>query len=168
MMNQVYLLLGSNVDPEIHVPEAVRLLRQHGLIAVSRAYETRPVGTTSNAPFLNAAVLLETNLDATKVKTEVCQVIEQALGRVRDPDDKFAPRTIDLDLALWNASDDPPPDPDIVRHLHAARPLADLAPDLIHPVDGRSLAAIAADLESTVDAEYFPRPRPDVILSASP
>lgn len=167
-MNRAYLLLGSNVDPEIHVPEAVRLLRQHGLVAVSQAYETRPVGTASSEPFLNAAVLLETNLEAMEVKTEVCRAIEQTLGRVRDPDDKFAPRTIDLDLAWWNAGDDPPPDPDIVRYLHAARPLADLAPDLIHPVDGRPLAVIAADLESTVDVDYFPRPRPDVILSARP
>ena len=77
-------------------------------------------------------------------------------------------QVIDLDLALWNDGVNPPPDPDIVRYLHAARPLADLAPDLVHPTDGRCLALIAADLESTVAVDDFPRPRPDVILSPRP
>ncbi len=167
-MNRAYLLLGSNVDPEFNIPEAVRLLRPHGLAKVSPVYETLPVGTASRAPFLNVAVLLETSLDAGKVKTEVCRSIEAALGRVRDPDDKFAPRTIDLDLVLWNSSDRPPPDPDIIHHLHAARPLADLVPELVHPTDGRTLAAIVRDLEAIARDDAFPRPRPDVILSVRP
>jgi len=160
-----YLLLGSNVDKERNLPAALRMLRPRGLVAVSPVYETPPVGTTHPEPFLNAAALLETDLAPEQVKTAVCREIERALGRVRDPDDRFAPRTIDLDIALWDGEvltvlGSPVPDPDILRHLHAARPLADLAPDLVHPVDGRTLAAIAADLAA--GGAPLPRPRPDV------
>ncbi|HOX24514.1 MAG TPA: 2-amino-4-hydroxy-6-hydroxymethyldihydropteridine diphosphokinase [Candidatus Krumholzibacteria bacterium] len=168
-MNRVYLLLGSNVDRERNLPAAVRLLRGHGLTAASPAYETEPVGTGDPAPFLNAAALLVTALGPEDVKRDVCGGVERALGRRRDPLDKFAPRTIDVDIALWNdaafaVSGSPVPDPDILRHLHAARPLADLAPRLVHPVDGRTLAAIARDLEAETPPARWPRPRPDVDL----
>jgi len=169
-MNRVYLLLGSNVEPERNLPAAVEKLRGHGLIAVSSAYETPPVGTDHPAVFLNAAALIETSLGPEAVKREVCGDIETSLGRVRNPDDKFAPRTIDLDIALWNEEifivlGSAVPDPDILRHLHAARPLADLAPNLLHHGDGRTLDAIASALESASESRHFPRPRPDVILA---
>ena len=90
---------------------------------------------------------------------------ERALDRTRDPADKFAPRTIDLDLVVHDTT---ALDPDIVRYLHVARPLADLAPDLVHPVDGRTMAAIADALEASADPAFFPVPRPDVILSVRP
>ena len=170
-MNRVYLLLGSNVEPERNLPAAVARLRDHGLIAVSSAYETIPVGTDHPAVFLNAAALIETSLGPEAVKREVCADIETFLGRVRNPNDRFAPRTIDLDIALWNDEilivlGSVIPDPDILRHLHAARPLADLAPNLLHPGDGRTLAAIVGALESAGESSRFPRLRPDVILTA--
>ena len=169
-MNRVYLLLGSNVEPERNLPAAVAKLRDHGLIAVSPAYETIPVGTDHPAVFLNAAALIETSLGPEAVKLEVCADIETSLGRARNPHDRFAPRTIDLDIALWNDAilvvlGSAVPDPDILRHLHAARPLADMAPNLVHPGDGRTLAAIANALESAGESRHFPRPRPDVILT---
>ena len=170
-MNRVYLLLGSNVEPERNLPAAVERLRGHGLIAVSSAYETPPVGTDHPAIFLNAAAFLETSLGPEAVKREVCDGIETSLDRVRNPGDRFAPRTIDLDIALWNDEilvvlGSAIPDPDILRHLHAARPLADLEPDFLHPGDGRTLATIANALESASESSRFPRLRPDVILAA--
>ena len=169
-MSRVYLLLGSNVDKERNLPAAVSLLRPHGLLAVSPAYETSPVGTDHPETFLNAAALLDTDLAPEVFKQTVCAAIEQELGRVRDPRDKFAPRTIDLDVALWDDRilsilGTPVPDPDIARYLHAARPLADLAPTVLLPGDGRSLARIVRDLEATADPGSFPRLRPDVMLS---
>jgi 2-amino-4-hydroxy-6-hydroxymethyldihydropteridine diphosphokinase len=161
-VDRVFVLLGSNVDKERNLPAAVALLRPHGLVAVSAAYETAPVGTRDGAPFLNAAAELRTALSPADFKREVCGAIERALGRVRDPRDRFAPRTIDLDIALWS---DAVADPDLLRHLHAALPLAELAPDLRHPIDGRTLAAIAADLAAASPPAGYPRRRPDVILS---
>ncbi len=168
-MTWVYLLLGSNVEPERHLPAAVDLLRSHGLVAVSAVYETAPVGTDHPAPFLNAAALIMTDLTPEAVKHDVCGGIERALGRVRDPQDKFAPRTIDLDIGLWEdavfeVAGASVPDPDILRYLHAARPLADLAPVLVHPVDGRPLATVARDLEQVADARSIPKLRSDVAL----
>ena len=168
-MNRVYLLLGSNVEPERNLPAAVQELRDHGLIAVSRVYETIPVGTDHPAVYLNAAALLETTRGPEAVKREVCGGVETSLGRVRDPDEKCAPRTIDLDLALWNDEiltvlGAAVPDPDILRYLHAARPLADLAPGQPYPGDGRTLAAIVHALESSTGSRRFPRLRADVTL----
>jgi 2-amino-4-hydroxy-6-hydroxymethyldihydropteridine diphosphokinase len=168
-MNRVFVLLGSNVDKERNLPAAVRLLRDHGLVRVSSAYETPPVGTAHPEPFLNAAAELATTRDPVAFKCEVCAAVERALGRVRDPADRYAPRTIDVDIALWNDEalsvlGSVVPDPDIVRHLHAARPLADLAADLVHPQDGRTLAAIVQALEACTAPVHYPRLRPDVIM----
>ncbi len=78
-------------------------------------------------------------------------MIEGKLGRVRDPNNKNAPRTIDLDISLWNDEvfdyGEKPwhiPDPDIVRFAHVVVPLAELAPDYVHPVEKVTLAQIAA------------------------
>lgn len=168
-MNRVFVLLGSNVDKERNLPAAVRLLRDHGLVRVSPAYETPPVGTDHPEPFLNAAAELLMAREPDDFKREVCGLVERTLGRVRDPADRFAPRTIDIDIALWNDAaltvlGSAVPDPDILRHLHAARPLADLAPDLVHPEDGRTLAAIVRDLEARAAPVHYPRLRPDVIM----
>ncbi len=149
-MNRAYLSLGSNVEPEHHLVEAVRRLAGRcRLLAVSPVYETRPVGKTDQPNFLNAAALVETELSAARLK-EVLAAIEAELGRVRTAD-KNAPRTIDLDISLWN--DDildlgsrHIPDPEIGRFPHIARPLADLAPGYVHPETGRTLAQIAAGL----------------------
>jgi dihydroneopterin aldolase / 2-amino-4-hydroxy-6-hydroxymethyldihydropteridine diphosphokinase len=149
--NWVYISLGSNIEPERNLPEAVRrLARQCHLLAVSPVYETQPVGTTEQPNFLNAAVLIETDFTASDLKTRVLQGIEQELGRVRTAD-KSAPRTIDLDISLFNNEVLPfgqrrIPDPEILRHAHVAMPLADLAPEYLHPETGRSLRDIANSL----------------------
>jgi dihydroneopterin aldolase/2-amino-4-hydroxy-6-hydroxymethyldihydropteridine diphosphokinase len=149
--NWVYISLGSNIEPERNLPEAVRRLARHcHLLAVSPVYETQPVGTTEQPNFLNAAVLIETDLTASDLKTRVLQGIEQELGRVRTAD-KFAPRTIDLDISLFNSEvlqfgQRRIPDPEILRYAHVAMPLADLAPEYFHPETGRSLRDIANSL----------------------
>ncbi len=163
-MNLAYLSLGSNIDPEINLPRAAALLRAAGrLRAVSPVFETAPVGTGDPRPFLNAAVILETALDATTLKRRVLADVEARLGRVRDPNDRNAPRTIDVDISLWQGDAGPPPDPDILLQVHVAVPLAAVAPELAHPETGESLAAIAARLAR---AQPQPRPRPDVIIDS--
>lgn len=133
------------------MPEAVRRLASCcRLVAVSPVYETQPVGTVGQPNFLNAAVSIETDLAAVELKTRVLQVIEREMGRVRT-EDKNAPRTIDLDIALFgdqvlDFGSRHIPDPDILRYPHLAVPLADLAPSLRHPEDGRALQQIARSL----------------------
>ena len=155
--NIVYLCLGSNIEPEKNLTEAIQQLRQRtSLLAVSPVYRTEPQGFADQPPFLNMAAKVHTLRSPLAFKNEVNDKIEAALGRVRDPNNRNAPRTIDIDIALWNDEarvyGSRPwhiPDPDILRFAHVAVPLADLAPDYLHPIAGRSLAAIAAGFKST-------------------
>jgi 2-amino-4-hydroxy-6-hydroxymethyldihydropteridine diphosphokinase len=165
--HRVYLSFGSNVDPERNLPAGLALLHSQGLAAISSVYETAPVGTRDPRRFLNAAVLVVTDHPPVEFKLSVCREIEARLGRVRRPGDRFAPRTIDVDIALWDDAvldllGSPVPDPDILRHLHVALPLAELAPDLTHPVDGRTLGEIAAALAAATSTDVFPRLRTDL------
>jgi dihydroneopterin aldolase/2-amino-4-hydroxy-6-hydroxymethyldihydropteridine diphosphokinase len=149
--NRAFISLGSNIEPEQNLTRAVRRLAERSrLLAASPVYDTRPVGTTDQPNFLNAAVLLETALSAADLKAQVLQAIEADLGRVRT-EDKNAPRTIDLDISLFNdqvleLGHRHIPDPEILRFAHIARPLADLAPHYHHPETGQTLEEIAASL----------------------
>ena len=154
---RVYLSLGSNIDPEANLKAAIRLLQQQTrVLALSSVYRSAPQGFADQADFLNMAVLLRTALMPGPFKQEIIAGVEAALGRLRDPGNKNAPRTIDLDIALWDdavfdygAKPWHIPDPDIPRFAHVAVPLADLAPDYIHPESRRTLAQIAAALDSS-------------------
>lgn len=167
-MTRVLITLGSNINPEYNMRQAVRRLSLHCRpLAVSPVYETAPVGKTDQPNFLNAAVLIETDLSAAQLKTRVLQVIEQELGRVRTRD-KNAPRTIDLDIALFgdrvlDLGQRHVPDPDILRYPHVAIPLADLAPEERHPETGQTLGEIAQEMR----ADDL-RLRADITLEAQP
>jgi 2-amino-4-hydroxy-6-hydroxymethyldihydropteridine diphosphokinase len=177
-VNRAYLSLGSNIEPEKNLPAAVRELAASGRIAAtSSVWESAPFGARalserSNwAPaqnFLNAAVLLETELSPSELY-EAIATIEWRLGRVRDPHDKNAPRTIDIDLSLFNRDvfecrGHRIPDPDIVKRPFVANPLAELDPDYVHPIEQRRLAEIARELRTSSDLVE----RPDVKLRRPP
>ena len=163
-MNRVFVALGSNIDSEHNMREAVRRLSLHcRVVAVSPVYETTPVGNTEQPNFLNAAALIETDLTAAELKAQVLRIIEQELGRVRT-EDKNAPRTIDLDIALvadqgLDAGSLHVCDPDILRYAHIAVPLADIAPQRRHPATGQTLQEIAQSLPASGLVR-----RPDVVL----
>ena len=148
LQNRVFIAMGSNINAEDNLREAARLLaEQCALLDVSPVYETVPVGKLDQPNFLNAAALIETPLSVADLKREVLSGIERQLGRVRTAD-KNAPRTIDLDIALFNTEvlDVGPrhiPDPDILKYAHIAVPLADLAPQYRHPETGQTLMEIA-------------------------
>ena len=171
MKQNVYLLIGSNVDRERCYPAAVQKITSFGKVKkVSPVYETAPVGMPGADNFFNGALLLATDLEPLVLKERIRKEVEEPLGRVRGPGMKFQPRTIDVDIALWDdhvgfIGSTPVPDPDILLHLHVARPLADIAPDLEHPVTGRTLDEIAAGLEEKQAGKGpLPEPRPDIIL----
>lgn len=148
-MHRAYVLLGSNIDKERNLPAAVRLLCERcRVVAVSAVYETQPVGRTNQPTFFNAAVLIETPLSPAELKWQVLRPIEAQLGRVRT-EDPNAPRTIDLDIVLFDDAafeldGSPIPDPALLKHPHVALPLAEIAPDYVHPITGETLAEIAS------------------------
>jgi len=159
------ITLGSNIAPERNLPRAVSMLRQNYHLrvrALSRVYESAPISATGavapdQPPFLNAAALLESDgyYGPLALKFHVLRFIELLLGRRRSAD-KYAPRPIDLDLALYGdcVVSGPHltlPDPDILTRAHVAVPLADVAPDWPHPLTGQRLAEIAAALAPAAD-----------------
>jgi 2-amino-4-hydroxy-6-hydroxymethyldihydropteridine diphosphokinase len=142
-----FITLGSNIEPEEHLPAAIEmLLETMGSLTVSRAYRNPAMGPTIQADFLNAAALFWTDEEPQLIRS-VLKRIESDLGRVRT-EDKFAPRTIDLDLSLLGSqvicnSDFTLPDPDLLKHEHIAIPLAEIDPDFIHPITDEPLQVIA-------------------------
>ena len=143
--------MGSNIEPESHLVAAVELLAQRVPVrAVSSVFETMPAGGSSGPIFLNAAVEIRYDEDPRSLKYEILRPLEGELERIRSAD-RNAPRTIDLDISLFGSRvvEQPGlqiPDPEIVSRAHVAVPLADLAPEFVHPVEGLTLAEIASGL----------------------
>lgn len=154
-MPPAFISLGSNVDPEHHLPRAVAALARLGPITgVSNVYESAAVGPAGQPPFLNAVVRAEVDLSREDLRHRL-RAIEAELGRVRTQD-KYAPRTIDLDLVALEDFFDP----EVASRAYLAVTLAEVAPDLPTGT-GRETAAMAARrLRGTTDL----RPRPDVDL----
>jgi len=154
-LHEAYLNIGSNIDPERHLQQAVRLLKNRGKVkAVSNAWQSHAFG--SNGPdFLNACILFLTPLDALKLKEQVIRPIEKKLGRVRSGD-KFAPRTIDIDIILF---DDEPFGWEFWSNAFVVVPLADLLPDFNHPLNYEKLAQVAEHMRRQV----WIQARPDVL-----
>lgn len=153
--------LGSNIQPETNLPLAVARLRPLGVRVVSHAYQNPALGSRPQPDFLNAAAGLETALDPGELQAALRQV-EAGLGRVRTAD-RYAPRTIDLDLLLLgdqilHAPELRLPDPGLLELAHLAVPAAEIAPEVIHPVTGEALRSIAARLRPS----GLLLPRPDV------
>jgi 2-amino-4-hydroxy-6-hydroxymethyldihydropteridine diphosphokinase len=174
MMHQVVITLGSNIDKERNLPAAVRLLSEGAeVVAISPVYETAAVGRPDQPPFLNAAVLLRTEESAAALKDGLLRRVEEQLGRRRTAD-KYAPRTIDADIALYDdavfdytPADGRPrhvPDPGLARYGHCLLPVADLLPDMPHPEAGQRLAEMAAPLRRDPTIHL----RPDVRLINEP
>jgi len=141
--------LGSNLgDRRAHLDFAVARLQPllRGL-RVSRYHETMPVGAPEPQPlYLNAAVVGETALTAREL-LEAVLAIEQARGRARPYAN--APRTLDLDVVLFGdrVIDEPGlvvPHPRFRERRFVLDPLAEIAPELVDPVTGRTIAELAA------------------------
>lgn len=148
-INRAYLSLGSNISAEKNLLDAVRLLSKYGkLLATSSVWESGALGEEDQPNYLNAAVLLETPLSAEALRRHAIPHIENALGRVRHPHDPNAPRTMDIDIMLFNRdiislNDRHIPDAEIMEREFVARALAEIDPDYVHPETGQTLSEIA-------------------------
>lgn len=101
-LNQVVLSLGSNIDPEQNMSTVLDILsREFSVQSISEELSTTSLGDTSQPDYLNAVVLLETYLGIDQLMKKV-QSIEDSLGRKRDPSNKNAARTIDIDVFIFN------------------------------------------------------------------
>ncbi|HKE85699.1 MAG TPA: 2-amino-4-hydroxy-6-hydroxymethyldihydropteridine diphosphokinase [Vicinamibacterales bacterium] len=143
-MTPVAIALGSNLgDREQHLRDALTALAPivHNL-RVSTFHETAPVGVPGPQPmFLNAAAVGETTLSANALLEQLL-AIEASLGRVRPYPN--APRTVDLDLILYDAAIEDSarltlPHPRFRERRFVLEPLAEIAPDWRDPVTGKSV-----------------------------
>jgi len=149
-MNIAYVALGANLgDPASTIRAAFGALAnlpESRVVHCSSLYRTAPVGILDQPEFVNAAAMLETTL-APEALLDALLEVEQRFGRIRA--EKNGPRTLDLDLLLYNDQflDLPRltlPHPRLHLRAFVLQPLAELAPDLIIPGRGRIAAWLPA------------------------
>lgn len=142
IVSRIFLGLGSNIEPEKNLGIAVRALREtYGELEMSSVYRSAAIGFDGD-DFLNLVVAFRSDDEP----LEVCDEIERLhnlVGRVRGSQ-KWAARPLDIDLLLYNDAviDERPvrvPRSDILEYSFVLRPLAELAPDLVHPVTGKTM-----------------------------
>lgn len=149
MSHIAYLGLGSNVDAERHIRIAIDTLRNRfGEIGISPVYRSKAVGFKGD-DFLNLAVRVETDLDPYQLRSFLRQ-LEAEHGRNRHAP-KWSDRTLDIDILLYDdlvVYDDELEIPrrEIEKFAHVLRPLADIAGDMCHPTQNRSLEQIRDSL----------------------
>jgi 2-amino-4-hydroxy-6-hydroxymethyldihydropteridine diphosphokinase len=142
-----YISVGSNIEPEKNIPEALEKLKKYVRVkAISTFYCTMPIGRPEQSVFMNGIWQIDAVQTARELKFHVLRRIEAELGRVRT-EDKYAARTIDLDIALYgdvvvNEPDLRIPDPDIRQRPFIAVPLLELAPRLVIPDTGELLSSL--------------------------
>jgi 2-amino-4-hydroxy-6-hydroxymethyldihydropteridine diphosphokinase len=151
----VYIAIGSNLgERRANCKKAVQLLASVGeVLSVSPLYDTAPWGVTKQPRFLNGAVLLSTTLSPVGLLAEL-KSIESKMGRVKASEERYGPRIIDLDIIFFD---------DIVKDVEAEeglvlphprmherafvlKPLADIAPEVIHPKLKKSVRELLAAL----------------------
>ncbi|MBN2451334.1 MAG: 2-amino-4-hydroxy-6-hydroxymethyldihydropteridine diphosphokinase [Lentisphaeria bacterium] len=149
----VLIGIGSNECPERFVPRAVRLLRERfGDVRTSTFYRTRPLGGREQPDYVNGVAAVRSVLSPAAVRHQL-RDIEAGCARRRDPEDRFASRTLDLDLLLYGSLSSPADDlpaADLLERDFCLLPAAELLPDWVHPGAGRTLRQLARVL--------FPKP----------
>jgi 2-amino-4-hydroxy-6-hydroxymethyldihydropteridine diphosphokinase len=154
-LHLAYLSLGSNIQPEINLVRGIELLKKHGQITgISSAWESRSVGA-EGPNYLNACVSYVTPLDWPDLKEQIILPIELQLGR-RRTEDKFAPRTMDIDIILFDGKSC---DDKSWEKAFVVVPLAEIYPTFQNPFRNESIQETAARLRR----EIWMETRPEVL-----
>ena len=143
-MARIYISIGSNTQRDYHIRCAVKALQQQfGALQLSSVYESEAVGFVG-APFYNLVAAADTLLSVAQC-ISVFKQIEDDFGRDRSAA-KFSGRTLDLDLLTYDdvICQQPVelPRAEITENAFVLWPLAELAPEAIHPLSGQSYAAL--------------------------
>jgi 2-amino-4-hydroxy-6-hydroxymethyldihydropteridine diphosphokinase len=158
MTGKTYIGLGSNVgDRRATVRRALDLLEQRGgvrVTAVSQLIETAPTGgPPQQNNYINGVAEIETALAPTELLHALAE-IEAFCGRNRATEERWGPRTCDLDILLMGdlvmrTPELVIPHPRMHVRLFVLRPLAELAPQAVHPVLGKTIAELLAAAEGS-------------------
>ncbi|MBN8703558.1 MAG: 2-amino-4-hydroxy-6-hydroxymethyldihydropteridine diphosphokinase [Bacteroidetes bacterium] len=152
-LNTVYLLLGSNLGDKLaFLNEAVvKIQEQIGpVVKKSSIYRTAAWGNTQQDDYYNQAIEIKTSFDAHQL-LEKTQAVEAALGRIRTPNTKWMPRTIDIDILFFNSDVLATtllvvPHPLIQERKFVLQPLEEIAPNFYHPTLSKRIADLNAEL----------------------
>lgn len=154
-MNSAYLLIGGNMGDRSENLDKTRALISAtcgNISKTSAVYETSAWGKTDQPDFLNQALLVRTESNAEDLLKELL-LIEQQMGRYRG--EKYGPRIIDIDIIFFNSDiielpDLKIPHPRMQNRRFVLTPLAEIEPDLIHPVLNKSLSQLLAECPDTL------------------
>jgi 2-amino-4-hydroxy-6-hydroxymethyldihydropteridine diphosphokinase len=143
MTTQVYLSIGSSIDRETNIRGSLVVLKSlYGQLQISPVYESRAYGFEGD-DFLNLVVGFETEFNIDEIETQL-RDIEYQFGRKRN-ETGSCPRTLDIDLLLYGnliCDKHELPRVDVVKYAFVLKPLCDLVPDLIHPVDNITMSEL--------------------------
>lgn len=162
-MARVFLSLGSNIEDRLsNIQQAVSYLsleHEIKIIKTSSFYETEPWGNKDQPWFLNACVALDTSLSPSDL-LKLCQKIENSLGRIRDNNHKWLPRTIDIDILM--VDDKIISEPDLIiphPYMHQRAfvlvPMLEVKADLVHPVFNKTISELYDDLDELEDVFLY-------------
>jgi 2-amino-4-hydroxy-6-hydroxymethyldihydropteridine diphosphokinase len=158
MDHVIYLALGSNMGNRLANLKAAigNLTPQMAVKNKSSVYETPPWGFTAQAEFLNQVIMAETYLKPQALLSHLKR-LETALGRI--PNFQNGPRLIDIDILFFDdlVLDTPPlviPHPRLHQRAFVLVPLAEIAPDLVHPIFGKPIHKLLDDMDRS-DIKLF-------------
>ncbi|QFK69861.1 2-amino-4-hydroxy-6-hydroxymethyldihydropteridine diphosphokinase [Pradoshia sp. D12] len=170
MMNKVYIGLGTNVgDRESNLKDAISELAavpEIEIISLSSIYETNPVGYLEQGKFLNMVVCINTTFDAQTLLV-TCMKIEQNLGRKREI--RWGPRTIDLDILLYNQENIVTknlivPHPRMLDRAFVVIPLVEIDKDIILPNMEKPIREIMDDIPEKEGVRIWKRKNGEGVL----
>lgn len=153
-MNVAYIGLGSNIEPRSnYLHDAIEKLsanKQIEVINKSSIYETEPVGYLEQDHFLNMVIEIHTSFSNLEL-LEACQQIEETLGRERTIEN--GPRTIDLDILLYNSENRALdtlriPHPRLHERAFVLVPLYEIAPHIVMPTSGKLIEDMLNDIST--------------------